>query len=125
MSRNLRGAPNVLYAQELGTIPSRQTLSVVFVLPRPNRLRWKRRPMPCGWHQSKPDADNLLKAVKNSLNGLFWQDDSQIAELRVSKWHASGEERPGVELSVRRLTDTGRRPVVAPWTRWNRPDQAA
>ena len=80
------------------------SLSVVFVLPRPSRLRWKTRPMPRQWHQSKPDADNLLKAVKDALNGLLWRDDSQIVLLRVSKWYASGEEQPGVELAVRRLS---------------------
>ena len=33
----------------------------------------------------KPDADNIAKAICDSLNGLAYIDDSQIAELFVSK----------------------------------------
>src|SRR5262249_53180511 len=52
-------------------------LAVVFILPRPGRLRWKTRPMPRCWHSVKPDADNLVKAVTDALTGLLWIDDSQ------------------------------------------------
>lgn len=78
-------------------------LQLVFLMPRPGRLRWKKRDMPRCWHDRKPDADNLVKAVKDSLNGLLWRDDSQIALLSVAKLVASGEEQPGVEVEVSKL----------------------
>jgi Holliday junction resolvase RusA-like endonuclease len=78
------------------------SLAVVFVLPRPARLRWKKRPMPRCCHPSKPD---VVKAVTDALNGLLRRDDSQLADLRVRKWYASGDEPPGIELYLRRLSD--------------------
>ena len=32
-----------------------------------------------------PDADNLAKFVCDSLNGVFWRDDSIVCELTVTK----------------------------------------
>ncbi len=34
---------------------------------------------------TKPDADNLAKTVCDALNGLAWDDDSQIVKLTVTK----------------------------------------
>lgn len=51
-------------------------------------------------HTSKPDADNILKAVGDALNGIVWKDDSQIAWLSASK--AYGEE-PGLTIHVETL----------------------
>jgi Holliday junction resolvase RusA-like endonuclease len=36
-------------------------------------------------HTQKPDADNIAKVVKDSLNRIAWVDDSQVAEMFVSK----------------------------------------
>lgn len=33
----------------------------------------------------KPDADNILKAVADALNGVAYADDSAVVEMRVSK----------------------------------------
>lgn len=82
-------------------------LVVVFVLPRPGRLRWKTRPMPRCLHQGKPDLDNLIKAVKDSLNGLVWRDDGQIAHANLSKVYASGDEQPCVTVEISSLGDLG------------------
>lgn len=37
------------------------------------------------YHTQKPDGDNCLKAVKDSLNRIAWSDDSQVADARVVK----------------------------------------
>ena len=37
----------------------------------------------------RPDVDNLVKAVSDSLNGLWWNDDAQIIQLYVSKYYAN------------------------------------
>lgn len=34
----------------------------------------------------KPDADNIAKAVLDALNGVAWQDDSQVVALSVRKF---------------------------------------
>lgn len=38
--------------------------------------------------QKKPDADNVLKAVADSLNGIAYKDDAQIVDVRVRKYYA-------------------------------------
>jgi len=48
-------------------------------------------------HVSKPDVDNLAKAVLDALKGLVFVDDSQITGLAVRK---SYSETPGVNISI-------------------------
>lgn len=78
-------------------------LAVTFVLPRPKSMCWKKRPQPRAWHQAKPDADNLAKAVMDALLGTVWRDDNQVCWLLARKLYASGAEQPGVEVEVRQL----------------------
>ena len=40
----------------------------------------------------KPDCDNLAKSILDSLNGLAYQDDKQVVELSVKKYHAENAE---------------------------------
>lgn len=49
---------------------------------------------------SRPDAENVAKAVLDALTGLAWTDDAQVAELRVVKWTGAQGEAPGVRVSV-------------------------
>lgn len=76
-----------------------------FVFPRPGRLCWKKRPMPRCWHASRPDTENVLKALQDSLTGLIWKDDAQIAEVRCKKVYASGDEQPHVSVEVSKATE--------------------
>lgn len=34
---------------------------------------------------SKPDCDNVLKAVCDACNGVLWADDSQVVDARATK----------------------------------------
>lgn len=45
------------------------------------------------WHISKPDGDNVFKAVADGLNGVCWTDDSLVAEHRVSKQYTDHEPK--------------------------------
>ena len=75
-------------------------LKVVFLFPRPGRLVWKRRPMPIEPHVAKPDADNLVKAVKDALKGIAWLDDCQVCLETVGKAYVRGGEGPRTLLQV-------------------------
>lgn len=48
-------------------------------------------------HTKKPDADNIIKAVLDALNGVAYYDDSQVAEVMISKAYA---EQPKVIIEV-------------------------
>jgi len=37
------------------------------------------------YHISRPDSSNILKLTEDSLNGIFFKDDSQICEVNVIK----------------------------------------
>ena len=38
---------------------------------------------------TKPDADNVLKAVLDGCNGVLWRDDVQVVDVRVRKRYAA------------------------------------
>lgn len=46
----------------------------------------------------RPDLDNVAKSVLDALNGLAYNDDSQIVELNISKQYS---DRPRLELTIR------------------------
>jgi Holliday junction resolvase RusA-like endonuclease len=67
-------------------------LTVVFVMPIPKSWNAKRQEaaragqiVPTG----KPDLDNLIKAVKDGLNGVVWHDDAQVVGLSATKCYGS------------------------------------
>ncbi|HHQ2481042.1 TPA: RusA family crossover junction endodeoxyribonuclease [Bacillus cereus] len=49
---------------------------------------------------TKPDVDNYVKGVKDALNKVIWNDDSQVVDLKVSKWYS---EKPRVEVFIKEI----------------------
>lgn len=78
-------------------------LSLLFLLPRPSRLVWKKKPMPREWCPCKPDRDNLEKALLDALKGIIWIDDAQVCDGQVQKMYAAGREGPCVEVRIETL----------------------
>jgi Holliday junction resolvase RusA-like endonuclease len=70
-----------------------------------------RVPVPASWSQkkraaalaglvhptTKPDIDNVEKAVFDGLNGVVWKDDVQVVSVTKRKRYG---DRPGVEVRV-------------------------
>lgn len=50
------------------------------------------------WHTSKPDADNVAKAILDACNGVVFRDDSQIVMLTATK---AFSDEPGVRVVIR------------------------
>jgi len=72
-----------------------------FWLPRPKGRCRRADPqgaIPC---TTKPDVDNLAKAVLDAMTqDGWWHDDAQVCDLSVIKrWHAIGE-RAGLSVAV-------------------------
>jgi len=64
----------------------------VFVRQMPKAWSRKKREemngMPC---ETKPDVDNLVKAVMDGLNGIAYEDDSQVVRITARKeWGEEG-----------------------------------
>ena len=47
----------------------------------------------------KPDCDNIAKIILDALNGIAYDDDSQVASLSVKKIYNSDETKVVVELT--------------------------
>lgn len=52
------------------------------------------------WKSSKPDADNIVKIVKDALNTVAFVDDAQVAVLRVEKVYG---DVAGLNVTIREL----------------------
>ena len=84
------------------TGPIRVELTLFF--KRPASMTWKTKPMPRTPKTSKPDFDNVVKAINDCLNGVVWVDDSQIVQAYVEKWYAGGGESPRTEIMIQTLS---------------------
>lgn len=67
----------------MSTTPIR--LMVCFAFPRPKSRCRKRDGVGMIWHTSRPDIDNLLKAVTDAMTGIAWGDDSQVCSVNAEK----------------------------------------
>ena len=79
--------------------PVELRILAVFTCPKSDHR--KREPLGRRWHTKKPDADNVLKAVKDSAKGVLWLDDSQVCLESCEKHIGAQGEAPYVEITVR------------------------
>ena len=85
-------------------------MKIMFVINRPKRLQRKRDSpelIPC---DKKPDLDNLVKSVQDSLNGQgWWNDDSQVAMLTTGKAYSEKGMPARIEVEISQITDPTQR----------------
>jgi Holliday junction resolvase RusA-like endonuclease len=60
-------------------------------------------------HTSKPDLDNLVKFVKDCLNGIAWHDDSQVVSIMAKKLYdyEGGGARSEIIITAEKTIKTG------------------
>jgi Holliday junction resolvase RusA-like endonuclease len=79
-------------------------MELEFRLPRPKShyLRGQLRVCAPKYCTTKPDLDNLEKAVLDALTrtGLVWSDDAQVCELRSAKVYANNADELGCEVTI-------------------------
>lgn len=49
------------------------------------------------WHTSKPDVDNMAKFLMDSLNKIYWKDDSYIVDCWITKQY---DDKPRTEIEI-------------------------
>ena len=50
----------------------------------------------------KPDMDNVVKIIADSLNQVAYRDDTQIVDCQCRKFYA---EQPRVEVKIRQIEE--------------------
>jgi Holliday junction resolvase RusA-like endonuclease len=74
-------------------------LRVSFFLPRPKAMKGETA-VP---HTKKPDVDNLLKAVMDSMTVAgVWKDDALVYATEAGKWYAAG--KTGAQIMVETIS---------------------
>lgn len=73
-------------------------LNIVFYMPRPKSL-----PKRILFHTKKPDLDKLVRAVKDALTGVIWEDDSQVTDIAAAKLYVKDGSMPRAEIQIESL----------------------
>ncbi len=69
-------------------------VEIIFVFHRPKRLkRYGDRVI----HDKRPDLDNCVKAL---LDSLPMDDDCRVSSIRARKYYAAWDELPNIEIYV-------------------------
>ena len=77
------------------------------VLRRPQALIWANKEMPPVWAPVKPDADNVVGLVQDTLQALGFFRDQQVVRLDVEKFYAAGpgygDTRPRIAVRMEEI----------------------
>ncbi len=77
------------------------SVGILALFPRPQRMVWKRKPMPREPYIQAPDIDNVAKACLDALQKAGCvRDDKTVWSLDCIALYCSGDEAPRVELRV-------------------------
>lgn len=92
-------------AMEGGPMDGPIALTVRCVFPRNKGEMYKSKPMPRMWHTKTPDADNVIKGLKDALKHVAWRDDSQVCVEFIEKVIAAGNEQPHTVVTIESIED--------------------
>ena len=81
--------------------PLRVLINAYFSIPASKPAKWRlaaleQKILPT----KKPDIDNIIKGVADSLNKVIYVDDTQIVALKAYKFYS---DRPRIEIFIRRV----------------------
>jgi Holliday junction resolvase RusA-like endonuclease len=75
------------------------SIRIVCWFDRPKGHSKKRRQQPEP-KTTKPDLDNVGKAILDALNKIAYNDDGQVYRLTVEKWYVGPEDQVGTIIEV-------------------------
>ena len=80
-----------------GGVPLKASIIADFPIPK-SASKKKAAAMDGTFHTSRPDADNVAKAILDALNGYLYPDDSAVQIDRCWKVYTNGAPRVDVEI---------------------------
>ena len=80
-----------------GGVPLKASIIAYFPIPK-SASKKKAAAMDGTFHTSRPDADNVAKAILDALNGYLYPDDSAVQIDRCWKVYTNGAPRVDVEI---------------------------
>lgn len=76
-------------------------VDILAVFERPQRLQRKKDPPGLLPHTSRPDLDNVAKALLDSATAAgVWDDDGQVTCIRAEAAYCEKDQKPRVDLSI-------------------------
>ncbi len=89
-----------LYARQAFRKPLEGPLKLIlaFLLPRSSGAPKER----LLWHKTRPDLDNLVKAILDAMNGIVYLDDGQVCYCESTKMT---DDQCGVEVQITQLEE--------------------
>jgi len=96
-----------MFAQNAGIeiieakVPVEVQVNAIF--KRPKDLHRKKDPEGCILLPWRADVDNILKAVLDGLNGIAFDDDKQVARVKITKWLSEKSGVGRTEIGIRRM----------------------
>ena len=94
--------------------PMRLIVAAEFPVPT-TWPKWKQQAALLGEvaHTTRPDGDNIVKAVKDALRGVVWRDDCQVTHTEVIKRYSRQPKLVATVEPIRRLAaQATRRPAA-------------
>lgn len=73
-------------------------VEINFVMPKP-----KSAPKGKIFCDKKPDIDKLIRSTFDSMTGVLYKDDSQVARVKATKTYVSPEEPAGAHVRIYQL----------------------
>jgi len=74
-------------------------VDILAVFKRPKRLSRKKDPQGMLWKSSRPDSDNVRKAVLDALSSIL-KDDSLVVDGRTCKVYGAKGQEPLVKVFI-------------------------
>lgn len=82
--------------------PLEVRIDAFFSVPQSRPEWWRMRALiGCVWHTSRPDLDNVVKAVCDGAESVAWAADATIARIVASKRYS---DTPRVEVAIQCLS---------------------
>ena len=82
-----------------GNVPLQANINALYGIPK-SATKKERQSMIDGGivPTKKPDCDNIIKIILDSLNGMAYDDDKQVVSVRFNKVYTDGEPKVCVQI---------------------------